>query len=270
MDATINVVLLWLLFGGSHIALATKRPRAALVKRFGEWGFIGVFSAVAATTYALLIHYFAVHRFDGVASLGFSAIPAARWALFALAVVGAGVMAMALFDYPASAYALTAGQNAYEPGPIARITRHGFFSGLGLLAVAHALLATHLVETVFFGCLALFAWLGPIHQDAKLVARRGEAHRRYMAATSTLPFAAIVAGRQRLDLRAIPLPALIAAVLVPWLLRTVHASIFAAEGAYLIGFTLAGAGAASLQAWRAQRRVTSHPVGPSAAGRTAR
>jgi uncharacterized membrane protein len=254
MEPSVNVLLLWLLFGGTHVGLATRRPRAALVNRLGEWGFIGVFSAVATVAFVLLIRSYAVHRFDGAAGLGLAAFPIVRWPLFALAAVGAGVMALSLFDYPVSAYAVASKLAAYEPRPIERITRHGFFAGLGLLAVAHALLASHLVGTVFFGCLALFTWLGSVHQDAKLLAQRGDVHRRYLAVTSTLPFAAILAGRQRRDLRGIPLPALAAAVLMPWLLRTAHDSIFAAGGAYVIGATVGGAALASWQAWRVQRR----------------
>lgn len=265
MESSINVVLLWILFGGTHIGLATKRPRTALVNRLGEWGFIGVFSAVALATFAVLIHYFAVHRFDGMAGPGLAATPIARWVLFGLAAFGAGVMALSLFDYPVSAYALTAKQGKYEPRPIERITRHGFFSGLGLLAAAHALLASHLVGTVFFVCLALFAWLGSIHQDAKLLAQRGDVHRQYMNGTSTLPFAAILAGRQHLDLRRISVPALAAAVLLPWLLRTVHDSIFAAGGVYLIGVVGTGAAIAAVQAWRAQRKDAARSAASSVA-----
>lgn len=265
MEPSISVVLLWLVFGGAHIGLATKTPRRVLVNRFGEWGFIGVFSAVAMATFALLIHYFALHRFDGAAGPGLAAIPILRWVLVGLAAFGAGVMALSLFDYPVSAYALTARRAEYAPRAIERITRHGFFAGLGLLAAAHALLATHLVGTSFFLCLLLFTWLGSVHQDAKLLAERGDVHRRYMEATSTLPFAAILAGRQQLDLRGLPVPALIAAILLPWLLRTVHDSIFDAGGAYVVAVTGIGAGIASLQAWRAQRKAAARRTAPSVA-----
>lgn len=254
MEPAIDVALLWILFGVTHVGLATKGPRTALVNRLGEWGFIGVFSAVALASFAVLVHYYAVHRFDGMVGIGLAAVPVARWVLYALAALGAGVMALSLFDYPVSAYALNAKKGHYEPRLIERITRHGFFSGLGLLAAVHALLATHLVGTVFFACLALFTWLGAVHQDAKLLTQRGEVHRRYMEVTSFLPFVAILGGRQHFDLRAIPLPALAAAFLVPWLLRTVHESIFAAGGAYVIATVAIGAGIASLQSWRVQRK----------------
>jgi len=254
MEPAINVALLWLLFGGTHIALATKRPRAALVRRFGEWGFVGAYSAVALVSFAVLVNYFALHRLEGTGGIGLAAVPLVRWLLYAMAAIGAAVMAMSLFDYPLSAYALLSKAKAYEPRAIERISRHGFFAGLGLLALAHALLATHLTGTAFFGVLALFTWVGAAHQDAKLLAQRGEVHRRYMEVTSFVPFAAIVSGRQRLDLRGIPAAAWVAAVVVPWLLRTFHDSIFAGGGAYAIAAVAIGAAIASLQSFRAQRR----------------
>ena len=69
MEPAINVALLWLLFGGTHIALATTGPRTSLVGRFGEWGFVGVYSAVALVSFGFLVHYFAVHRVEGVGGI---------------------------------------------------------------------------------------------------------------------------------------------------------------------------------------------------------
>lgn len=254
MDTTVNIVLLWILFAGSHVGLATRRPRTALVAKLGEWGFIGVFSLVAITTYALLIHYFAMHRFDGPAGLGLATLPTLRWLLYAVAGLGAAVFGMALFDYPVSTYAITAKSTHYQARGISRISRHGFFAGFFLIGVAHALLATHMATTAFFACIAVFTLLGAIHQDAKLTAERGQAHQRFVETTSFLPFVAIIAGRQRLVLGEIALPAWVAGLATAWLLATAHDSIFAGEGAYLITATVLGAAVATLQAWRKQRR----------------
>jgi hypothetical protein len=73
-----------------------------------------------------------------------------------------------------------------------------------------------------------------------------------------------MAGRQSLDLRGIPLVAWLAAVLAPVLLRTFHDSIFAADGAYVIGVTGGGAALATLQSWRAQQRASRGATSPAA------
>jgi uncharacterized membrane protein len=255
MEPSVNVIVLWLLFAGTHIGLAASRPRRVLVRRFGEWGFMGIFSAVAIVAFSALIHYFAEHRFEGTVSPILATAPIVRRLLFVTAAFGAALVGLGLFDYPESAYGLAARRKAYDVRPVERISRHSFFAGLGLVGAAHVLLVTHLVGAVFFACLGLFTWLGSMHQDAKLLAQRGEVHRRYLAATSTFPFAAILAGRRRFDLTGMPPMAVAGAVLIPVLLRMLHDSLFAAGGAYLIAVTIAGAAVATLQSWRAQRRA---------------
>src|SRR4030095_11369959 len=82
---------------------------------------------------------------------------------------------------------------------IEKITRHPFFAGVGLFALAHALLATRLAGTVFFGGLLLLVVVGSWHQDRKLLARRGAPYAAYLANTSAVPFAAVLSGRQQLN-----------------------------------------------------------------------
>ena len=51
MEPAIIVGLLWLLFGGTHVGLATRRVRGRLVDVVGEGGFFALFSLVAALTF---------------------------------------------------------------------------------------------------------------------------------------------------------------------------------------------------------------------------
>src|SRR5207249_2578245 len=120
-----------------------------------------------------------------------------------------GIVATTLgsVTYPGSPYDQFGRRLVRVPRGIERVTRHPFFAGLALFALAHALLATRLVGTIQFGGLALLAIAGSWHQDAKLLARRGEPLAEYLSATSWLPFAAIAAGRQRLVWRELSLGA---------------------------------------------------------------
>ena len=90
------------------------------------------------------------------------------------------------------------------------MTRHPFFVGLALFGAAHALLAPRLVGAVAMGSLALFAGVGAWLQDRKLLALRGEDYCDYLAVTSAIPFAAILAGRQRLVWGELPYGTLLA------------------------------------------------------------
>ncbi len=264
MDPVLGVVLCWLLFGGMHIGLATGRLRAGLVARLGEWGFNGLFSLVAAATFTLLVRYYTGHRFDGPAGLAAGQVTALRWVLMAVIVSGIVLTIASLVAYPGSPTALFT-TTIRAPRGVERVTRHGFFAGVALLGLAHALLATRLVGTVFFAALALFASVGAWHQDRKLLRRHGAAYADYLAATSVIPFGAVVSGRQRVVWRELAGGALVAGVLVAIVLRTLHATILAHGGAWVVGAVVAGGAVETVQSWRrAHRRRVPAALAPRA------
>jgi len=263
MIPALMVALLWLLFGGSHVGLAAVRGR--FVARLGEFGFIAFFYAVAAVTFAALVMYYAEHRFEGAPGLALADISVLRWALIGVAVLGFMLTAPALISYPALPSALF-GQPIRSPRGIEKISRHPFFAGIGLFALAHALLATRLVGTVFFGGLVLLVVVGIWHQDRKLLARRGAPYAAYLASTSAVPFAALLSGRQQLGWRELPFGALAAGFGLALALRQGHDALFASHGAWIIGVVLVGALIAGLNARRRSRRLsTAIPTGATAA-----
>jgi uncharacterized membrane protein len=254
MDSPVlAVALFWALFAATHVGLGTRRPRAALVARLGEWGFIGLFSLVASVAFALVVRYYAAHQFAGPPGLGLGQTGAVRGVLIALVVAGVTLSVGSLAAYPRSPYAL-GNERARGAYGLERITRHPFFVGTAVMAGAHALLATRLVGTVFFGGLALFALAGAWLQDRKLLARRGEAYAAFLTVTSFAPFGALLAGRQRLALRELPWTGLAVGLGVAAALRAVHGATFAHGGAWVIGAVVGGAAVLALQSWRRQAR----------------
>ena len=253
MEPALGMTLLWLLFAGTHVGLATRRVRTALVDRWGEWGFRLLFTLVAAVLFTLLVRYYADHRLEGAPGLAAGNLAALRWPLMTLIVLGVALATGGLVAYPASPTALFA-DRVRPPRGLARVTRHPFFVGLALMALAHVLLAPRLVGTVFQGGFALLALAGAWHQDRKLLAQRGAAYKEYLASTSIVPFGAVLAGRQRLVWGELPLTALGAGLALAFALRFVHASLFANGGAWLVGVVLGVAGLATLQSWRHARR----------------
>jgi uncharacterized membrane protein len=253
MEPSFAVALLWILFGGTHVGLATGRLRGELVSRLGVVGFTFVFSLVAAATFSLLVHTYALHRFEGAAGLALGRYEAFRW--IAIAAIGAGMLLLVggLWEFPRSPFALF-GEGTCEPRGLSRITRHPFLVGLSLLALAHALFATRLVGTVAFGGFALFSILGAIHQDGKYLALRGETYDAYLSATSLLPFAAIAGGRQRLVWRELPWGGLALGLALGFALRAVHEAILGHGGAWVIGTTLTLGTVLTLISWRRARR----------------
>jgi uncharacterized membrane protein len=254
MEPALTAALLWLVFGATHVGLATRRVRAALVAHLGEHGFTALFSVIASTTFAVAIAYFAAHRNEGATGLALADVGALRGVLMAASVMGIVLVSAGSATYVGSPYDLFAGR-VRAPRGIERITRHPFFAGLALFAMAHALLATRLIGTVGFAGLALVTIVGARHQDAKLLARGGTPYADYLAATSAVPFAAIVAGRQPFVWRELPLGAFAIGLAVAAGLRAVHGSIFAHGGVWVIVTVIGGAGVFTWQSARRARRL---------------
>jgi uncharacterized membrane protein len=254
MDPLVATVLLAILFIGTHVGLATEPVRPRLVAALGEWGFRGLFFAIAAAAFTWLVVVYADHRTAGPPGPGLGASTPWRAILSALAVVGVTLMVASLAGYPATPYADDHPSRIRPPRGLERVTRHPFFVGTALFAMSHALLAAHAIGAVLMGALALLAMAGPIHQDAKLRRLRGPAFDGYVRATSTVPFAAILAGRQRLVLRELPLGALAAGLAVAVGLRAMHAEIFADRGLWVVLVVVGGAAFFTALAWLRDRR----------------
>jgi uncharacterized membrane protein len=255
MDPALGVALLWLLFAGTHLLLATAPVRGPLAARLGERGFTLLFSLVAAVTFAALVTYYAAHRGAGGPGLALGASSLARPALIAIVVSGIVLMAGSTAAYPRSPMAIFGGRRQRAPYGLERITRHPFFVGVALLGAAHAVLATHAVGAVFTLGFAVLGFVGAVHQDRKLAALRGTSYAEYRAQTSLVPFAAILSGRQRLALRELPVVSLGAGLGVAVLLRTIHDRLFAGGGWWFVVGTLLGAAGFTLLATRAARRA---------------
>jgi len=260
METVLGMVALVLVFGGTHVGLATRRVREALVSRLGEFGFGGLYTLVAAVSFSVLTWFYAAHRFDGPPGLALGAVPAFRWPLMAIVVVGIVMMVASLVGYPSSPMAVF-NKNVGSPSGMERVSRHSFFFGVALLGAAHALLATRLIGAVMMAGLALLAVAGAWHQDRKLLRLRGEPYAAYLEATSFVPFAAIIAGRQRLVWGELSVGALALGLVLAVALRTVHGSIFAHSGVWVIVGVVGGAALAAVQSLR---RVTRRHRAPEA------
>ncbi len=271
MEPSITVALGWALFAGTHIGLATRRVRTALVARLGPWGFTLVFSLVAAVSFSLMVYGYAVLRLEGLPGPALGKFVWARW--LAIGTIGTGIILIAgsLWSFPASVTAVVTDHVA-APRGLERITRHPFFIGIALLGLAHALLATRLVSVVAFGGLALFAIAGGLHQDAKLRRIMGERYAAYLAATSMVPFAAIAAGRQQLVWRELPWLGLGVGLAIAFWFRSVHVSIMGPglgfEGGWVIAVVVGGAGVALVQTWLKQRQTGLQRRSPSLGSQT--
>lgn len=236
MNPAIVMALLWLVFAVSHVGVAASPLRARLIERFGRARYLIGYIVVAQALFAVLPIYYATNHDAGPAGPALGHIAALRVVLIASIVVGFVLVvgALAPAQYVSSTNPFSTGVR--QPFGLERVTRHPIFVGLGMWAAAHALLATKLIGTVFFGSFAALAILGTLHQERKLVRDRGPDYERYLASTSFVPFVAILAGRQKLAAREQPWPFLVLGLGVVWLLRSQHANLLAWNGAGMAAF----------------------------------
>lgn len=240
MQSTLIVALLCTVFVATHIGLAGDGVRAWMIACLGESRWILAYGVVASALFGLTTAYYAGHQFDGPPGPGLGAVPAMRWALIAVSAAGMALMGSIFAGYFDSPYAVFT-HNFREPYGIERITRHPFFAGVVMFATAHALLSSHLNGAIVFSSLAVLAVAGARHQDAKLLRRGGEPYLRFLETTSMVPFAAIIAGRQRVVWRELPTIGLTAGLALAAALRLVHDTIFAHGGLFVIAAMVGGA-----------------------------
>jgi uncharacterized membrane protein len=81
---------------------------------------------------------------------------------------------------------------------IVRITRHPFLWGVALWALTHLTINGDLASLVLFGSLLVLSLGGTLSIDAKRRRAFGEHWERFAGATSNVPFAAILRGRNEL------------------------------------------------------------------------
>src|SRR2546426_468732 len=149
MEPILTVGIVWMLFGLTHVGLATSGIRGRLVSSLGEPGFTYLFSAIASVLFTVLVTTYAGARFEGAPGLALGRFALLRPALIAAIVFGVTLMTASFATYDRSPYTIL-GKGSFPPARgIERITRHAFFAGLVVFALAHALLATRLVGTVF-------------------------------------------------------------------------------------------------------------------------
>jgi uncharacterized membrane protein len=200
MSPTVQIVLLWLAFGGSHLLLSSDALRPRIAGRIGERPFQGLYSLVALGLFVPLVTVYLGHRHEGPWLWTVTMTPALTWLVYAL--MTAGVLLVVAGLVSPSPTSLTARGGPPAVRGVHRITRHPLIMGLGWLGAVHLIPNASATDVAFFAGLPLFAAVGCRHQERRMAARRGPEFAAYLAATPFLPFTG--AGALR-GLREIPL-----------------------------------------------------------------
>jgi uncharacterized membrane protein len=208
---------------GIHPVIAGSKIRWALVARVGENAFRALFSLLSAGALTLLLWQYSRAAFYPLwfAPGGVRHLP--------LLIVPVGLLLfVGSFTVPNPTVVRGERLLDKEARGVLRITRHPFLWGVLLWAVAHMLVNGDVAALLFFGSFALTAVVGAFDIDRKRRTTNPEEWARFAAATSNLPFAAIVSGRNRLALRELALPLALTGLLSALLLYF-HGPLFGAS-----------------------------------------
>ncbi len=214
MRPDLAILLLWIGFAASHLALSSQRLRPQLVARIGAEPFLGVYSLVAFAFFVPLVWIYIENIHFGPWLWSLPRSTALTW------VVNVGVGAA--FVSIVSAL-ITPSPAAVAPGQATvrgmfRITRHPLVMGLGVFALLHLLPNSSTADVAFFGGFAGFALVGTWHQDQRKLASI-PVYRPFYEATPFLPFTRAGALQGLRELSPI---ALVAGIAVATLVRWAH------------------------------------------------
>ncbi len=189
-----------LAFVGAHLALSSAAVRPRLIEALGEGGFRIAYSAIALVTLVWLIRAVG----DAPRLILWPETAWARWAPI-LAMPFASILLVAGLTSPSPT---AMGGEARDEKPAAltgilAVTRHPVMWAVALWALAHLAANGDAAHAMTFAAFAALALGGMAHIDRRRAAEMGAAWGPIALTTSTLPFAALAAGRARFEWRAL-------------------------------------------------------------------
>lgn len=191
----LNLIVAALFLFGSHLGVASTPMRRALIDRVGEGVYRGIYSVLAVVAFVWLI-------------VAWRAAP-----LILLWSAGSGVRHLVLTLMPLAFLLLVCAVTApnptvvgQRPDPdaaspatgIIRVTRHPFMWGVAMWGALHLAANGDEASLIFFGSFVVLALAGTFLIDARRTRENAPGWGVFLQATSNVPFAAVIDGRQKL------------------------------------------------------------------------
>src|SRR5262245_18502614 len=197
-----NLVLASLFLPLSHFGISSSRLRELLGRTLGERRYLTLYKLITVAAFGWLI---TAYRRAPIHIIWITPV-GVKLALLPVVLV-AFVLVVASLTTP-NPTIVGAEQLFARPDivrGILRVTRNPFLWGVGLFALAHVAATGDLASVLLFGAIGALGLAGAPLLDAKKAQRHRAEWPAFAAATSNMPFLAIVQGRQRLVLREIGL-----------------------------------------------------------------
>ena len=188
------------IFLATHIVLAENPVRGVLVRAMGERPFVWTYGALA-----ILQLIWVGEAVEGAPIVRYWQPPGWTSAIPLIVMPLALLLLVCGFTQNNPTASLASGRLARrEVTGILAITRNPVMWGLGLWALAHLAVVAEVAEALRYGAFAALALLFLPRIEAKQRAKWGDAAwADFTARSSSVPFAALLQGRARLDWRAI-------------------------------------------------------------------
>jgi uncharacterized membrane protein len=222
VDPLTQLVFATLAFVVTHFASSTPLRRA-IAGAVGEKAWIGLYSLVAFATIGWMASAYGRAPLQPV-------WPGLRLVPLLVMPVALVLLAGGLLGRNPTAVMQERAMKSSDPARgMIRVTRHPVMWAIALWAAAHVLARGDLASAVFFGGFLVVALLGTVLIDARKRAALGEDWRRFAAVTSSVPFGAIVAGRNRFAAGEIGWRTLVVAAAAYVALLAAHPLVFGAR-----------------------------------------
>lgn len=202
-----ELALAGVLFIGAHLGVSSTPLRAALVRSIGDRAYLGMYSILAAVTlvYLIIAYNRASHGdFLWIPTPALRAVPFILMPIAFTFLLG-GFLTRNPTAVGQEATVKQVGQGA----GLVRITRHPFQWSVVLWSIGHIVANGDIASLLFFGSLGALSLWGSFLIDAKKARTMGSDWTAFAAATSNVPFLAIVQSRNRLVPGELALPLLI-------------------------------------------------------------
>lgn len=186
MEGYASLVTASALFVGSHF-LMSHPMRAGLVARFGNGGFMGLYSLVSLATFGWMIWCFRQAPTGATYWIADDIIWSVASILTLLAAVfycGSMIRNPALPNPDPDAGKALAAQS---PSGMFLVTRHPMMWSFALWGIAHLLIAPRTDNFIFVGSIIFLALVGAWAQEKKKIAALGDGWRSWQARTSYWP-----------------------------------------------------------------------------------
>jgi uncharacterized membrane protein len=216
----LSLLLAAIFFAGIHLGVAGTTIRDRAIAALGQSGYRVAFSI--ATVVGLTWLVMAYNRAPYVVTWGMLE----WWKPFAIILMlPASLLVVIGLTTPNPTAVAQENRLAQPPQGIVRVTRHPFLTGVGLWALVHLIGNGDVASLVFFAVWAVVALAGTVSIDRKRRRLFDGAWEPFAAQTSIVPFAAIVAGRNRFSPGEIGVWRWGAAVIVYVLMLVGHADV---------------------------------------------